>query len=304
MNYFWTHRPCAGVGRRSQRNSTETPSSEKFPIATNCPTFPITPARIQSPCIGNHSRTCKRTTSIIICCTRRQWRHQDISGTVHRQRAIDFLMEERKAKYPNLGLLHGTTGCLMKYIGHARPDTLGFRTIQLNYADWKRHVSGNNVNAEYLYGELLNATYPPSSWNRYGRTAFQLNDHLWHAWKQHRPQRVRLPGFPLCRELPKVLTVIERHDVYGNSRWTTRTYSPFDPCTEEEMALLEDTAQVMLTYPIIPCNDCKYCMPCPYGLTFPPFCCITNRCANEGNIPKSSRDENHREARRAFPHRL
>ena len=73
-----------------------------------------------------------------------------------------------------------------------------------------------------------------------------------------------------------------------------------DPCTEEELALLEDTAQVMLTYPIIPCNDCKYCMPCPYGLDIPAILLHYNRCVNEGNIPKSSRDENYREARRAF----
>lgn len=56
----------------------------------------------------------------------------------------------------------------------------------------------------------------------------------------------------------------------------------------------------MLTYPIIPCNDCKYCMPCPYGLDIPAILLHYNRCVNEGNIPKSSRDENYREARRAF----
>ena len=26
---------------------------------------------------------------------------------------------------------------------------------------------------------------------------------------------------------------------------------------------LEETAQLMLRYPTVPCNDCKYCMPCP-----------------------------------------
>lgn len=79
-----------------------------------------------------------------------------------------------------------------------------------------------------------------------------------------------------------------------------RTFSPLDPCTEEEMALLEDTAQMMLTYPTVPCNDCKYCMPCPYGLDIPAILLHYNRCINEGNVPKSSQDENYREARRAF----
>ena len=39
----------------------------------------------------------------------------------------------------------------------------------------------------------------------------------------------------------------------------------------------------MLTYPIIPCNDCKYCMPCPYGLDIPAILLHYNRCVNEGN---------------------
>lgn len=66
------------------------------------------------------------------------------------------------------------------------------------------------------------------------------------------------------------------------------------------MALLEDTAQMMLAYPTIPCNDCKYCMPCPYGLDIPAILLHYNRCVNEGNVPKSSQDEHYREARRAF----
>ena len=52
-----------------------------------------------------------------------------------------------------------------------------------------------------------------------------------------------------------------------------RTYSPLEPLTDEEMDFLEDTAQLMLKYPTIPCNDCKYCMPCPYGLEM----CIRDR---------------------------
>ena len=48
-----------------------------------------------------------------------------------------------------------------------------------------------------------------------------------------------------------------------------RTYSPLEPCTGEELALLEDTAQLMLKYPTVPCTECQYCMPCPYGLDIP-----------------------------------
>ena len=44
------------------------------------------------------------------------------------------------------------------------------------------------------------------------------------------------------------------------------SYTHLDVYKRQEFTLLEDTAQRMLQYPTVPCNDCKYCMPCPYGL--------------------------------------
>ena len=78
-------------------------------------------------------------------------------------------------------------------------------------------------------------------------------------------------------------------------------YSLWDyALNEEEKEFLEETAQLMLKFPTIPCNDCKYCMPCPYGLDIPAILVHYNKCVNEGNVPKSSQDENYRRARRAF----
>ena len=66
------------------------------------------------------------------------------------------------------------------------------------------------------------------------------------------------------------------------------------------MDFLEETAQLMLKYPTIPCNDCKYCMPCLYGLDIPAVLLHYNRCVNEGNVPSNGQDENYAKARRAF----
>ena len=79
-----------------------------------------------------------------------------------------------------------------------------------------------------------------------------------------------------------------------------RTYSPLEPLTDNDLAFLEETAVQMLRYPTIPCNDCKYCMPCPYGLDIPEILLHYNRCINAGNIPESRQDENYAKARRAF----
>ena len=78
------------------------------------------------------------------------------------------------------------------------------------------------------------------------------------------------------------------------------TYSPLAELTDDDKAYLEETARLMLRYPTIPCNDCKYCMPCPYGLDIPGILLHYNRCVNAGNLPASSQDPDYLRARRAF----
>jgi predicted aldo/keto reductase-like oxidoreductase len=79
-----------------------------------------------------------------------------------------------------------------------------------------------------------------------------------------------------------------------------RSFAPLVPLTEEEKQFLYDTADIMMQYPTIPCNDCKYCMPCPYGLDIPAILLHYNKCVNEGNVPKNRQDPNYVKARRAF----
>ena len=78
------------------------------------------------------------------------------------------------------------------------------------------------------------------------------------------------------------------------------SYSPLVPLNEEEFAFLYDTVDMMMDYPTIPCNDCKYCMPCPYGIDIPGVLLHYNKCVNEGNIVADESSMNYRKARRAF----
>ena len=77
-------------------------------------------------------------------------------------------------------------------------------------------------------------------------------------------------------------------------------FCPLKPLTEEENEFLYETADLMMQYPTIPCNDCKYCMPCPYGLDIPAILTHYNKCVNEGNVPESAQAENYKKAPRAF----
>lgn len=97
-----------------------------------------------------------------------------------------------------------------------------------------------------------------------------------------------------------MLTVLSGMTYMEHLQDNLRTYSPLDELTDADKEFLEETAQLLLRYPTIPCNDCKYCMPCPYGLDIPAILLHYNKCVNEGNVATSSQDENYRRARRAF----
>ena len=216
---------------------------------------------------------------------------------------LDFLLEERKAgRIRNLGFsYHGDIEVFDYLLSKHDEYQWDFVQIQMNYVDWK-HASDRNVNAEYLYGELKKRGIPAVIMEPLlGGRLSRLNDHLVERLKERRPTESTASwAFRYAGSWPGVLTVLSGMTYMEHLQDNIRTYSPLEPCTGEELALLEDTAQLMLKYPTVPCTECQYCMPCPYGLDIPAIFAHYNRCVNEGNVPKDRQDPGYREARRAF----
>lgn len=216
---------------------------------------------------------------------------------------LDYLVEERKAgRIRNLGFsFHGTQAVFDEVLAMHETVHWDFVQIQLNYVDW-RHASGNNVNAEYLYAELEKRHIPAIIMEPLlGGRLSNIPDHIAATLKQQAPESsVASWAFRFAGSHADVLTVLSGMTYMEHLQDNLRTYSPLDTLTEADLEFLEETAQLMLRYPTIPCNDCKYCMPCPYGLDIPAILLHYNKCINEGNVPASSQDENYRKARRAF----
>ena len=216
---------------------------------------------------------------------------------------LDFLLEERKAgRIRNLGFSYHGDVKVFDYLLSLHDEIhWDFVQIQLNYVDY-RHASGMNFNAEYLYAELEKRGIPAVVMEPLlgGRLA-SLQDYLNARLKQRRPtESVASWAFRFSGSFPGVLTVLSGMTYMEHLQDNLHTYSPLVPCTEEEFALLEDTAQEMLRYPSVPCTTCEYCMPCPYGIDIPGIFAHYNKCINEGNVPSSSQDEDYSKARRAF----
>lgn len=216
---------------------------------------------------------------------------------------LDFLVEERRAgRIRNLGWsFHGDVKVFDYMLTLHDQYHWDFVQIQLNYLDW-RHAGGRNVNAEYLYGELQKRGIPsvimePLLGGRLSKVPQHVATHL----KQRRPDdSVASWAFRFAGSPEGVLTVLSGMTYMEHLQDNLRTYSPLVPLADDDLEYLESTAQMMLAYPLVPCNDCNYCMPCPYGLNIPAILVHYNKCVGEGNVSTSTGDANYRSARRAF----
>ena len=211
---------------------------------------------------------------------------------------LDFLMKEREAgRIRNLGFsFHGDINVFDRLLAEHDKYKWDFVQIQLNYLDWKNEIDPEtrNTNAKYLYDELVKRRIPAIIMEPLlGGRLSNVHDHIVARLKQREPGRsVASWAFRFAGSFPGVLTVLSGMTYMEHLQDNLRTYCPLQPLTEEENRFLFDTADLMMQYPTIPCNDCKYCIP---GILL-----HYNKCVNEGNVPQSGQDENYREARRAY----
>ena len=216
---------------------------------------------------------------------------------------IDFLMEERKAgRIRNLGFsFHGNKEGFDSMIALHEKYHWDFVLIQLNYLDWN-HAGSRNTNASYLHAELHKRGIPVLVMEPLlgGRLA-KVPDHIAERLKTRNPQgSIASWAFRFAGSQPGVLSVFSGMTYMEHLQDNIRTFSPLNTLSEEEFDFLEETAQLLNTYPTVPCNDCKYCMPCPYGLDIPAILLHYNKCVNEGLVVTDKEDDDYMKARRAY----
>ena len=216
---------------------------------------------------------------------------------------VDFLMEERKAgRIRNLGFsFHGDKDSFDAFMELHEKYHWDFVQIQLNYVDWK-HAGGRNTNAEYLQAELDKRGIPSVIMEPLlgGRLA-KVPQHIADRLKEREPQRsVASWAFRFAGTHPGVLCVLSGMTYMEHLQDNLSSYTPLVPLTESDLNFLEETAVLMQEYPTIPCNNCQYCMPCPYGIDIPAILLHYNKCVNAGEVSGSKESENYRKARRAY----
>lgn len=219
---------------------------------------------------------------------------------------LDFLMAQREAgRIRNLGFsYHGDVAIFDMLLNQHDKYKWNFVQIQMNYLDWEhaKEINPRNTNADYLYSELQKRGIPVVIMEPLlgGRLA-NLPEHVIAQMKQREPEKSAASwAFRYCGTYPGVLTVLSGMTYMDHLQDNLRSFCPLKPLTDDEIAMLHSAAGVIANYPTVGCTDCKYCMPCPYGLDIPGIFAHYNKCVNQGNVPDSPEAENYAKARRAF----
>ena len=199
---------------------------------------------------------------------------------------MDYLMKEREAgRIRNLGFsFHGYKEVFDEVLAMHDKYHWDFVQIELNYLDWDyaNEINERNVDAS---GRLAN-----------------LPQYLATDLKKKAPERsVASWAFRYAGTPEGVLTVLSGMTYMEHLKDNLLSYCPLEPLTEKEQRFLDkDVAERIVGLENIPCNDCKYCMPCPYGIDIPAIFVHYNKCKNDGTLPRLKMDDEYYKLRRNY----
>lgn len=221
---------------------------------------------------------------------------------------LDWLVEQKKAgRIRNLGFSYHGDIAIFDYLlekmdkGEIHWD---FVQIQHNYVDlnYASEVNPRNTPSDYLYSELEKRNIPAVVMEPLlgGRLA-DVPSAIAAKMKSMRPDdSVASWAFRFAGTAPGILTVLSGMTYDEHLRDNIKTFSPLQPITAEEDDFLKEAAAKIVFNQSINCTACSYCMPCPYGVDIPGVFEHYNKCINDDNVPRTSRDRNYAKARKVF----
>ena len=219
---------------------------------------------------------------------------------------MEFLLAEKAAgRIRNLGFsFHGSRKDFDSFMQmHDSGEyTWDFCQIEMNYVDWKHADGKRNCNADYLYAELDKRGIPivimePLLGGRLANVPMGISRQM----KMREPDRSAASwAFRFCGSYPRVLCILSGMTSMDPLMENVKTFGHFQPLNEEELEFMEQMAVQMKEYPLVNCTNCKYCMPCPWGIDIPGIFKHYNTCITDGTYAQSPEQKNYRKLRNAY----
>ena len=188
--------------------------------------------------------------------------------TYERLNCFEWALEKKAAgKIRHFGFsFHGSPEYLEALL-NAHPE-VEFVQIQLNYADWENPV----VQSGRLYEILHRRNVPIIVMEPVkGGTLAKLTPELEAKFKAVHPNR-SLASWALrfVASLPGVVTVLSGMSTPEQVADNLRTFTRFEPLSEEEKAVVEDARKTIMSAEQIGCTGCRYCTDgCPMNIAIP-----------------------------------
>lgn len=219
---------------------------------------------------------------------------------------LDYCVElRRQGKVRNLGFsYHGDINVFNYLIDlHDKGEVhWDFVQIQLNYINWEHMAEPDQgVTAKDLYEALQSRGIPSVIMEPLlGGTLAKVPRGVAGMMAQRRRDDSPAAWAFRYAAKPGVLTVLSGMTYMDHIKENIATYSPLEPVTDEEDAFLMEMADMITANETVPCTACAYCMPCPYGIDIPGTFAHYNKCVNDDNIPRDTREPGYAQARRAY----
>ena len=219
---------------------------------------------------------------------------------------MDFLREEKaKGRIRNLGFsFHGAKEAFDSFMRLYDEGEFvwDFCQIEMNYVDWKHADGIRNVNADYLYAELEKRGIPvvimePLLGGRLANVPMGISRQM----KMRDPDKSAASwAFRFCGSYPGVLCILSGMTSMDPLLENIKTFGHFEPLNAEELDFMERMAVQMKEYPLVNCTNCKYCMPCPWGIDIPGIFQHYNTSITNGTYAQSKEQKGYKKLRDAY----
>lgn len=215
---------------------------------------------------------------------------------------IDYFAREREAgRIRHLGFsFHGPAEGFDEMMALHDKYHWDFVQIQMNYSDWTH--AKRDVNAIHMYEKLTELGIPivlmePLLGGRLATQPAVITDML----KAERPDKsVASWAFRFVGSFPQIMCVLSGMTRMEHLKDNLETYLDFEPLSQEEFRLLDEVAVRMNEYPQVECYDCKYCLPCPYGIDIPGVFKFYNDNIKAGTYVVSSEQKHYARVRKKY----